>query len=183
MHAELFHGTCARLRPCRIASHGMGLWPAFYAGSRAPSATAIRRPPVVPVQPPPYMHIYSRIYVRTRSKEIQATNLALINSGLFLRGETKMRPQVILVVTLALLGVLAALPLGKGSQNPFMHRLVSFPSVRKIVCENASLQTVRSFDTALFIPQTCDNYNRLWYKKRTSALYSFLLVVATILNS
>jgi hypothetical protein len=34
-----------------------------------------------------------------------------------LQGESKMRPQVILVVvTLALLGVLAALPLGEGDE-------------------------------------------------------------------
>jgi hypothetical protein len=33
--------------------------------------------------------------------------------------------------------------------------------VRKTACENASLQTVRSSDTAFFIPQARDNYNRL----------------------
>jgi len=49
--------------------------------------------------------------------------------------------------------------------------------VRKTACENESLQTVRSSDIALFIPQARDNYNRLWYKKGASALYSFLLVI------
>jgi hypothetical protein len=33
--------------------------------------------------------------------------------------------------------------------------------VRKIVCENAFSQTVRISDTAFFIPQASDNYNRL----------------------
>jgi len=48
--------------------------------------------------------------------------------------------------------------------------------VRKTVCKNASSLTVGGSDTALFIPQACDNCNRQWYKKGTSALYSFLLV-------
>jgi len=33
--------------------------------------------------------------------------------------------------------------------------------VRKTACKNASSQTVRSSDTALFTPQARDNYNRL----------------------
>ena len=48
---------------------------------------------------------------------------------------------------------------------------------RKTACENASSQTVGSSDTALFISQARDNYNRLWHKKEVSALYSFLLVL------
>jgi len=52
--------------------------------------------------------------------------------------------------------------------------------VRKTACENISSQTVVSSDTVLFIPQARDNYNRLWYKKGTSVLYSFLLVLYAI---
>jgi hypothetical protein len=64
---------------------------------------------------PSYKKTFSLLEIAIGRKSKQQT----WHRGLLLPGETKMRPLVLLVVTLVALGVLAALPLGEGDDESF----------------------------------------------------------------